>query len=235
MSEHVAMANDTPHVLDNPVWHSLNTNHARFAVGTHLVKRYLPGISIFVAFEGMNDLVRRDLEQVVAPGEVVALAGVDAAKDLPGWTVLVPVTVIQMVCEQPPPVPPSTEEILTLTASDVPEMIDLIKLTQPGPFAQRTIELGHYIGIRKEGRLVSISGERFYPPGYREISAVCTHPDHRGKGYARLLVSTLMQENWAQGVTPFLAVEPDHTAAVKLYESLNFRPRREILALVLTR
>jgi predicted GNAT family acetyltransferase len=226
---------EAAHVLDNPVWHALNTHQARFAVGTDLVKRYLPDIAIFVAFEQMNDSVRRDLEEVVAPGEVVGVAGLDPAKDLLGWTVHVRLTVIQMVCEQPPAVPESAEEIVTLTADDVPEMTDLIKLTQPGPFAKRTIELGHYVGIRKDGRLVAISGERFHLPGYREISAVCTHPDYRGKGYARLLVSTLVNENWARGDIPFLAVEPDHVPATKLYESLNFRPRQEVQAWIVSR
>jgi predicted GNAT family acetyltransferase len=222
--------NAASHVLDNPSWHALNTHHARFAIGTDLVKRYLSDVAFFVAFEQMNDAVRHDLEQVVAPGEFFGMQALASTADLPGWTVHVSLILVQMVCPQPPSVPESAEAIIRLTADDVPEMLDLVKLTAPGPFARRTIELGHYIGIRKDGRLIAMAGERMYLPGYREISAVCTHPDHRGKGYARLLVSILANENWARGDTPFLHVVDGHTDVISLYERLGFRRHQDIPA-----
>lgn len=229
------MTKPEAHVLDNPIWHALNTHHARFALGTDSVKRYPPDIAFFVAFAEMNDAVLRDLAEVVAAGEVVGIGGINPQRDLPGWTVLISVEMIQMVSQQPLTLPESAETIVDLTADDVPEMTDLITLTAPGPFARRTIELGHYVGIRKEGVLVAIAGERFHLPGYREISAVCTHPDYRGRGYAGLLVGSLVNENWARGDVPFLAVETSHTTAYNLYERLGFRPRLEVRAYAVRR
>jgi predicted GNAT family acetyltransferase len=143
--------------------------------------------------------------------------------------------VIQMLSQQPPAEVETGESVLDLSAEDVPDMLELVRLTEPGPFLPRTIEMGHYIGIRKEGRLVAMAGERLYPSGYREISAVCTHPDHQRKGYAQLLVSRLARENWQHGVVPFLHVSPGNTTAQRLYERLHFHARREFPLLVISR
>jgi ribosomal protein S18 acetylase RimI-like enzyme len=108
-------------------------------------------------------------------------------------------------------------------------------LTKPGPFAQRTIVLGSYVGIRSGDQLVAMAGERMRFDGFTEISAVCTHPDHRGRGHAVLLVSALMRSILARGETPFLHIFSDNTSAAALYRKLGFTYRRSLTVTVLKR
>jgi predicted GNAT family acetyltransferase len=111
----------------------------------------------------------------------------------------------------------------------------LAELTKPGPFAQRTIVLGSYIGIRSGDQLVAMAGERMRFDGFTEISAVCTHPAHRGRGHAVLLVGTLMRSILARGKTPFLHIFSDNTSAAALYRKLGFTYRRSLTVTVLQR
>lgn len=106
-------------------------------------------------------------------------------------------------------------------------MLDLVALTQPGPFLPRTVELGRYLGIRHEGRLIAMAGERLRPPGWTEISAVCTHPDHRGRGLAGLLIRAVAAGIRERGDVPFLHAAADNIQAIRLYESMGFVLRRE--------
>jgi predicted GNAT family acetyltransferase len=129
----------------------------------------------------------------------------------------------QMVCDAPPPVSEHASIIETLGADDVPEMVALAKLTEPGPFREGTIRLGGYRGIRENGRLVAMSGQRLSLTGFTEVSAVCTHPDFRGRGYANALVSAVAHGIYARGETPFLGVRQDNINAIRVYEKLGFR------------
>jgi predicted GNAT family acetyltransferase len=138
-----------------------------------------------------------------------------------------------MVSEQPVPEVSGVFENLTL--SNVPDMLELIELTHPGPFLPRTIKIGNYIGIRQNGQLIAMAGERMSVPGYREISAVCTHPDHQGKGYARLLVSNLVNQHCKAGIASFLHVFENNTLAIHLYEKLHFQKRCEMQGLAISR
>jgi len=113
-------------------------------------------------------------------------------------------------------------------------MLTLTRLTQPGPFGTRTRELGTYFGIRRSGSLVAMAGERLHVSGYREVSAVCTHPQHRGHGYAAALMQAVMAGMRARKEIPFLHVRADNDQAVGLYERLGFR-RRLLLHLVVLR
>jgi predicted GNAT family acetyltransferase len=117
----------------------------------------------------------------------------------------------------------SSPPIVELDASDSPEMLELTALTKPGPFGPRTHELGHYVGIRDSGKLVAMAGERLKVPGYTEVSAVCTHPDHLGKGYAAALMTEIMRGIRERGETPFLHVRSDNSRAIVIYERLGFR------------
>jgi predicted GNAT family acetyltransferase len=112
-----------------------------------------------------------------------------------------------------------------LEAAHSPEMMELAALTKPGPFNKRTHELGTYLGIRHDGKLVAMAGERLKVPGYTEVSAVCTHPEHTGRGYARILMTELMQRIRSRGEAPFLHVRQDNMRAVDLYQRLGFRQR----------
>lgn len=118
---------------------------------------------------------------------------------------------------------PASFDIVPLTESDAEEMIALAHLTVPGPFAARTYQLGRFIGVKDRGKLVAMAGERMRFPGFAEVSGVCTHPDHRGKGYAAALMRAVAQSMLAQGETPFLHSYASNLSAIRLYESLGFR------------
>ena len=115
--------------------------------------------------------------------------------------------------------------LLPLGPDDVPEMIDLVKRTEPGPFRQRTIEMGTYLGVREGGQLVAMAGQRMHPTGWVEISAVCTDPAHRGQGLGGRLVRALVAEITARGERPFLHATDTNTNAIRLYEALGFTIR----------
>ncbi|MEV4297112.1 GNAT family N-acetyltransferase [Microbispora rosea] len=123
-------------------------------------------------------------------------------------------------------VPAPDDEAVRLEAADVPEMLDLVARTQPDPFRPRTIEMGTYLGIRRRGALVAMAGERLHPPGWTEISAVCTHPAFRRQGLASRLVPAVAAGIRARGETPFLHAAPTNTPAIRAYEALGFRLRR---------
>jgi predicted GNAT family acetyltransferase len=124
---------------------------------------------------------------------------------------------------------------VNLTPADVPEMMELVELTKPGPFAARTITLGSYVGVRSGGHLVAMAGERMKFDGFTEISAVCTHPDHRGQGHSSLLVRTLVRNILDRGETPFLHIFSDNVRAASLYGRLGFARRRSLTVTVLAR
>jgi predicted GNAT family acetyltransferase len=130
----------------------------------------------------------------------------------------------------PPPVKHSVED---LEISRVDEMLALVELTKPGPFFRRTPELGSYLGIYEAGQLLAMAGERLRPLGYTEISAVCTHPEYRDRGYASSLVSALIQKITKRDETPFLHVRTENVGAIRVYEKLGFKTRRVVnIALV---
>jgi predicted GNAT family acetyltransferase len=140
-----------------------------------------------------------------------------------------------MVCAGPIEERADGYEPVVLGDADVPAMLALTELTHPGPFGPLTHRLGTYIGIKIEGRLVAMAGERFVLPGYREISAVCTHPDWQGRGFARRLMARLAAAIYDSGLTPFLHVLAANHPAIALYERLGFRHRRTFTLQVLRR
>jgi predicted GNAT family acetyltransferase len=152
-----------------------------------------------------------------------------------GWTLVASATLLQMVCEEIQLSSPAhaVTAVVELGASDVPEMIGLTTLTKPGPFNQRTHELGSYLGVRRECKLVAMAGERLKVPGFTEVSAVCTHPEHTGRGYAGLLMIEVMQRIRGQEETPFLHVREDNTRAIELYKRLGFVTRAQVQLAVL--
>ena len=149
------------------------------------------------------------------------------------WKILRGSSVIQMVGEKRLPV--KDIDTVKLTVDNIPEMFELVFITQSGSFAERTVELGRYIGIRQDDRLVAMAGERFKVNGYTEISAVCTLPDYRERGYATALSSILVNTILDQGDIPYLHVSPKNESAVQLYEGLGFKKRRDVPGWVLMR
>ncbi|NKQ53944.1 GNAT family N-acetyltransferase [Amycolatopsis sp. K13G38] len=210
-----------PSPLDNPVLASLTGPHARFADARGGAARYDTDISPFL---GMAEDAWDDVAALVGPGGVALLAGwPGTAPD--GWEVLSAMPGVQLVADG---VAGEDEpEAVRLTTADVPEMLDLVARTEPGPFRKGTIELGTYLGIRRGGALVAMAGERMHPPGFTEISAVCTDPAVRGQGLATRLVLALVARIRARGETPFLHAAATNTGAIRLYEALGFVLRRE--------
>jgi ribosomal protein S18 acetylase RimI-like enzyme len=215
-----------PHtLLDNPVWNALSTHQAPIALGDHLARRFLPDIAPFGAVATPDEESFDNLANLVPPGESVALLGDHPALD-DRWELLRQLSLVQMLYVGPPSAPVAEDQVVTsLSTADVPTMLQLVDVTHPGPFLPRTIELGQYLAIWQEGQLAAMAGERLHVPGYREISAVCTHPAYQRRGYARILVRHLMQESQRRGEIPFLHVVSENTSAIALYETLGFVPR----------
>ena len=176
-----------------------------------------------------------DLHTLVGTGTVVRIKPVHDVPD--GWEVVGGGQGVQLVdtALRAEPAP----EAVRLGLDDVPEILDLVARTGPGPFLKRTVELGTYLGIRDRGRLIAMAGERsemgvppaggwgrIHPPGWTEISAVCTDPDHRGRGLATRLVRAVAAGIRERGETPFLHAAADNTTAIRLYESIGFTLRR---------
>ncbi|MBM9509244.1 GNAT family N-acetyltransferase [Actinacidiphila acididurans] len=213
-------------LLDNPAWAALTGPHRHLADINGAAARYQQDVSPFVALADIEDPRSwADLAELVGPGNSFALAGV---RDLPeGWSTGQSGQGVQMVATSLRAEPDT--EALRLGPQDVPEMLDLVSRAQPGPFLPRTVEMGAYYGIRRDGKLVAMAGERLRPPGWTEISAVCTDADHRGQGLATRLVRHVAAGIRDRGDTPFLHAAAVNTGAIRLYESIGFTLRRSTL------
>ncbi|MFF0200375.1 GNAT family N-acetyltransferase [Streptomyces sp. NPDC005017] len=211
------------HVLDNPALASLSGPHARFAERRGRVLRYPLDVSPWLALPDAPDA--RDW------ADLAALAGPGAEVPLPafrgrvpaGWEITFEMDGVQLVDDGLAAAP--DPEAVVLGPADVPEMLALVERTRPGPFLPRTIDMGTYLGIRRGGVLVAMAGERLHPPGWTEISAVCTDPAVRGEGLASRLILAVAHGIRERGETPFLHASAGNTDAVRLYEALGFRLR----------
>ncbi len=217
--------------LDNPIWFALTTEHRLLARSHGLARRYPPDVSPLAALLHPTQDAFADLQRLVSPDEHVALFTASPL-DVPGdWQVDRSRWIDQMICEalNSPPLAP-----LPLGTTDVPEMLDLTAATEPGPFLPQTIQMGSYFGIRaSDGRLVAMAGERLQSTAFAEISAVCTLPEFRGRGYARALVTFLAAQILAAGKTPFLHVKSENDAKV-VYQKIGFRLRAAIYLTVIS-
>jgi ribosomal protein S18 acetylase RimI-like enzyme len=210
-------------VLDNAIYTSLTGPHGSLAERRGRAVRYPVDMSGFAALpDGPRPEDWRDLAQLTSGAEGVAVAKLGVEPPA-GWITLSRFSVVQMVGDGVDGRPDG--EAVHLTTADVPEMLELVARTKPGPFAPRTIEMGAYVGFRPAGRLIAMAGQRFRPPGWTEISAVCTAPEFRGLGLATRLVLALADEIQQRGDTPFLHVVASNTKAIALYEALGFTAR----------
>lgn len=213
----------TDAVLDNPAYFALNGPQAHLAERSGTAVRYPSDISPFAALplpatqENWADL------RGLVDGRVGVSAGVEWGAPQE-WRLHEPIEGVQLsgadVVGRP------DEEAAVLTAADVPEMLELVERTKPGPFLTRTIELGTYLGIRRDGELVAMAGERMKPPGWTEVSAVCTDERFRGHGLGGRLVLAVVANIQARGDRAFLHTGRQNVNAIRLYESLGFRLRR---------
>jgi GNAT superfamily N-acetyltransferase len=218
--------------LDNPVYAALCGAHARFAQVRGRVRRYPVDVAPFLALPSSpSEQDWRDAVDLVAPGTYAAVrysAALPAA-----WRSVEVFDLVQMIGERVGGV--GCPEAIPLGAADVPEMLELVAQTEPGPFLTRTIELGDYLGIRCDGTLVAMAGERFHLDGWTEISAVCTSPEYRGRGLASQLVEALAAAIELRSQRVFLHVLSTNTGAIRLYEELGFSVRQTATITVVAR
>lgn len=213
--------------LDAPAWHALTGVQQSFATGAGHVKRYRRGILPFAAFEPGYENEISSLRNLLEPEEIFYLIG--ELPPLPGrFTVLKELPCAQMVLQKPVPAIENTAIFSRLTADDKEAMFNLINKVQPGYYEPDTWQLGNYVGIWQQQRLVAIAGERMRLDGLTEISAICTDPDFTGRKYAQQLIAALCQYNLQQGITPFLHVLETNERAIRLYEYMGFATRRII-------
>lgn len=211
-------------VLDEIVWASLTGPHHRNLAERHgSAARYHPDVAPFVALADPADPQGwADVAALVGPDATFALSGSDInpPADWESTTIGQGVQLVDVALDKRP-----DPDAIELGPDDVPQILDLIERTRPGPFRSRTIELGRYLGIRHGGRLVALAGERLHPAGWTEISAVCTDPAYRGRGLASRLVSAVgagIADRGDRVLLHALATNP----AVALYLALGFRLRR---------
>lgn len=216
------------HPLDNIIWKALTTRQAELAESFRQARRFLPEISPLAAFPEPTPEGYESLAGLVDTGATIGLFLEKPYQPHPGWGFVAGAPMPEMVYEGasiPLAHSRSDPQIVELGAADSPDMMELTALTKPGPFHKRTHELGTYLGIRRDGKLVAMAGERLKVPGYTEVSAVCTHPEHTGHGYARILMAEVMRRIVSRGETPLLHVRGDNGRAIDLYERLGFTQR----------
>ena len=223
------------HPLDRPIWSSLSTAHEALSLGDARARRYLPDVNLFTSARDDSDEALAALTALVGAGEQVYQLQVPTITVPPGLIALKQAWGVQMVAEQPLIVAEDESDIVPLGDDDAAEMLALATLTQPGPFLARTHRMGRFVGIRIDGRLAAMAGERFGFPGWTEVSGVCTHPDFRGRGLARRLSRHVAARIATRGDTAFLHAWRDHAVAIALYEDLGFRWRSDVHVAVLAR
>jgi GNAT superfamily N-acetyltransferase len=225
-------ANDL-RLLDNPIWNALTTEHSALALAEGQARRYPAEIGPLSGLAEQTPEAYESLRALTGsgPGGFSAQFLTEPPPIRPGWSLIRSGLMTQMIWSgdvAPPIQQPAGEAVLRyLTLADVPAMVELAELTEPGPFRARTSELGEFFGIFEAGRLVSMAGQRLRLPGLIEVSAVCTHPDARGRGYARAVMSWVMADILSRGATPFLHAFADNPA-VRVYEALGFTQRRHL-------
>ena len=220
------------HPLDRPVWNALATGWATLAIGDARARRLHPDYGPFAAAADASEASAAALADLL-PAERF-LAQIEAEPMIPpGVRILRREAIVQMVAEAPVASPETAFE--RLADADGPEMLALARLTEPGPFERSTHRLAPFIGVRAEGRLVAMAGERMRLPGHAELSGVCTRPSHRGRGLAAALSLAVTARIQHRGETPFLHAWASNTGAIGLYETLGYRVRRELTAVFLAR
>lgn len=222
--------------LDHPVWNALTTRQTGFSLGTGNARRFDPAVSAFVAakdndpgsLSALASLIGADGDTayLMQRGEITLPESLTASKTAFG---------VQLVKRRSVNGRQIAHEIEALTEADIPAMCALTDLTRPGPFKPRTFELGEYWGVRIDGRLAAMAGERLKVPGFTEVSGVCTHPDFQGRGLAAALSAHVAERIAQRGETPFIHAFADNTGAIRLYEKLGFDHRCDLNVAVVER
>ena len=220
-------------LLDNIFWNTLTGAHAKFATGAGNARRYAPGFSPILGFADLKQPDFDSLAPYCQPGEHFYCGGW-SGKMPAGWRLETESMIVCMARQAALPVARDVAEAIPLGPQHAPQALELATLTNPGPFGPRTIELGDYFGFFEGERLVAMAGERMHAGPLREVSGVCTHPDHQGKGYARRLMNKVIMHQLRRQQIPFLHVMSSNERARELYQRLGFRDYRETVVRVIS-
>jgi|JI9StandDraft_1071089.scaffolds.fasta_scaffold01707_9 ribosomal protein S18 acetylase RimI-like enzyme len=215
------------HPLDRPIWSALATRHAHFREGSELAMRYPSDVSPFVAGRDASPEAVAAMVALIGEGEEISMVEV-APPHAPADIAETRLPLFQMVWDKFPGAPKSAFDIQPLGEADAADMLALATLTRPGPFRGRTHTMGRFFGVREAGRLIAMAGERLHAPGFHEISAVCTHPDHRGRGLGAALMRKVGARILEEGDQPFLHTYASNATAIALYRKLGFEVRAEL-------
>ncbi|MBL8576864.1 MAG: GNAT family N-acetyltransferase [Mesorhizobium sp.] len=222
------------HPLDRPIWNALASSHAAFAEGNTLIKRYPPDIHPFACGRDDGPESMQALAALAAPGDTQVLLQADEIAPPPGFDVSVATECVQMIADGAV-LGIEDSRIHKLGEADAADMLELATLTKPGPFTLRAQALGNFWGIRNQGQLVAMSGERLKVDEMTEVSGVCTHPDFRGRGFGKLMKRYAAAQISARGETTFLHTYASNDTAIALYEKLGFRIRTRMHVAFMTR
>lgn len=216
------------HILDNPAWNALNSGNKNLSNGNDVAKYFSKEVSPFVAiseisnenFDALYNIIQFDSYfGFVAPHDIVIPEQ---------WQIMQAMKVLQMVYDKAEIPTAPQQEFTPLTDEHIPQMLALTQLTNPGPFDERTIDFGHYVGVFDGDKLIAMAGQRMHPAPYAEISAVCTHPDYLGGGYASKLLQYHIHRIRAASEIPFLHVKAENETAIRVYEKIGFVTRKEM-------
>jgi len=221
------------HPLDRPAWFSLTGRQAHLAIARDGALRMDPDFGLFAALADETPASLAALGALVREHGSSGFVELAPPPSVPGTVALSSALCWQMAARAITPREPVDFEIVPLGDADAPEMLALATLTRPGPFFSRTHELGDFVGVKVGGELAAMAGERMRPDGFTEVSGVCTHPGHRGKGYAAGLMARVAGKILARGETPFLHSYADNAGANALYQALGFARRADIWFTVL--
>ncbi|MGM9516161.1 GNAT family N-acetyltransferase [Roseateles sp. DB2] len=222
-------------LLNRPVWHSLSGPQQDLALGDALARRYRPEIHLFAAAADDSPEALNALSRLLPARGSLYLLQVPALRLPPGAVALKTAQGVQMLATRSLADEPTHPDIQPLGDADAAEMLALAELTQPGPFLAQTHRMGRFLGVRLQGRLAAMAGERMHVAGHTEVSGVCTHPDFRGLGLARRLSAAVARQIEARGERPFLHAWRSNEAAIALYESLGFQWRSDVQVAVIAR
>jgi len=222
------------HVLDRPVWSALNSRHAKLAVGGDLAMRYQPSIHPFASCLDNSVASLAVLAELASPGDTQIFLQADEIVVPEGFATVALADGVQMMADTTFPAV-DDDRIEQLGEADASAMLDLATLTRPGPFTMRALALGSFWGIKMDGRLIAMAGERLKVEGMTELSGVCTHPDFRGQGLGRLMTLYAAGKICARGEQPFLHTYATNETAIGLYEKLGFRLRARMNVAVIER
>jgi len=228
----MSVSHNSSHPLDHPIWTALTTTQQALAEGDARARRYPIEVTPFADMPDLSAENFAALGALMSPTDIAVLFTPEAVKAPAEFKAVLADTGEQLI-GTPIETPANGVDIVTLGVDDVPDMIELTTLTKPGPFYARTHELGTFLGIRVDGQLVAMAGERMKPAQYTEMTAVCVHPSHRGRGYGQMLLSAVSRQIVSRGEIPFLHVFTSNHSAIALYRRQGMEIRRRLHVTVL--